>query len=107
VPTPDIERLGERALRVVLGPEWASDLGGRAALSRALLEVAGVRDALVGESHALVVVDDLSRDDLHAALFSALARCQGAPLTGCASIEVEVRYDGCDLGEGARAPPGH
>jgi len=102
VPKPDLEPFGERAVRVVLEPAWAEDLGGRAALSKALLEVPGVRDALVGETHALLVLSDSPSDELAPAISAALARSRGAPAPRGAVREVDVVYDGADLEEVAR-----
>lgn len=102
VRPPDLEPFGEHAVRVVLDAEWADDLGGRVALSSALLALPGVSDALVGESHALVVTKDAPRDGLRESLAHAVQRSRGAALAVGADHCVEVIYDGADIDEIAR-----
>ncbi len=100
----ELEPFGSRALRIVLGPGWAEDLGGRAALSQALLELDDVRDALVTETHALVMLGAPVRSShARATLAAAVARCAGAALPPGQQIEVEVVYDGADLEVVARS----
>jgi KipI family sensor histidine kinase inhibitor len=104
---PFLQPFGPLAFRVALPSRWVEDLGGRAALARALLQMEGIDDALVTETTALVVCahapSSRTTDALEAEIARALDVCAAAPLATHATREIDVVYDGPDLVEVARA----
>jgi KipI family sensor histidine kinase inhibitor len=101
--TLPLEPFGPNALRLALEDAWGEDFGGRAALARSLLTLPGVRDALVTEGHALVLLDPRTHArDLASAIPALLTRCAGAT-THARRVEIDVHYDGADLDEIAAA----
>lgn len=98
---PLLRPFGPRAFRLALPSPWAGDLGGRAALGRALLHLEGITDALVTESTALVVCahapESRAADALEAEIGALLAESAGATLLTTKTHLIDVVYDGPDL----------
>ena len=95
--TPVVERFGDSALRARL----EADVDG-ASLLTALRGLPGVVDAVVTERHALVVVEG-EPGSLETEFTRAIAAAPRARSTPGALHTVQVRYDGEDLEEVARA----
>ena len=102
-----LQPFGPEAFRIPLSEAWAENIGGRAALGRALLAMEGVEDAIVSESAALVVCahapSPRSRRELEAAVGRALELCEHASNEVPRIREIEVVYDGLDLLEVSRS----